>query len=141
MLRTFTVDITVGAGTSFPITADSLPFSGRILDIVWDGVIKGAHADITGDPDIDVTVVETGEVLWTEANVAAGKTHRPAVAVNTNDGAAATQLDFYNLVGERLRFSIGGISAANPVTGRFTIRYLEPQENAGPGVDDVTAGP
>jgi hypothetical protein len=137
MLRKFHVDITATVGTG-PWSADTEHFSGRILDIVWDGVIADGHDDVTGDPDIDVEVVETGEKLWDEDDVAAAKTHRPASAVHTNDGAASTQLDFYNLVSERLRFTVAGVTVASaPVVGRFTVRYFDPPQDAGAGVPSV----
>lgn len=99
------VDVTTdGAGAA---TAYTPAVNGRVLAIHY---VKDGTTPFADGVDFTITQEDTGETIWTEANVNASKSCFPRAATHGTDGAAAL-------------YAAGGAAVLDriPVAGRIKI--------------------
>lgn len=88
--------------------------------------IRYVKTDFTDGVDFDVTVEDTGEVLWDEDNVNATKTVHPRAGSHSTAGVALTY-DGANAVGEkiavagRIKIAVGAGGANKTGAFHFTL--------------------
>lgn len=110
--QAFTVPVTTASDGS--ATVFSPVVTGRIQQVQY---IKDDFADTV---DFAITLEDTGQNVWTEANVTVTKTVNPVTKADLETGTASTltELGIY-AAGERVEFAI--TNGGNTKTGSFQI--------------------
>ena len=117
-IQRFTVPVTTIADGS--ATAYSASFSGKIVHIAY------VKTDFAAGVDFTITAENTGETIWTQADVNATATVAPRQAVHSTAGVAALYaaggsavLDQIALANDRVKIVIA--QGGNVKTGTFYI--------------------
>ena len=100
-VRRETVAMTTATGGG--ATAASLPMNGKVASIQY---VPTTGAVLASTADFAITNMETGEVIWTEANITAAKIVRPTRAGHTTAGATASGANGVYLCNDRVKFVI-----------------------------------